>query len=124
VFIIDEYASFVAILSSMDKKTKDKVRALLYEIVLQGRQLGFFIFLVTQQAHSNIIETAIRENIPLKIVLGNSEHQTYVTAFGSSVKIPNYNYSVGKGIFTEPTIAPEPKLVECPYFAFDILDSI
>ena len=121
IFIIDEYASFASVLASEEKKTRDKVKALLYEIILQGRQLGFFVFLVMQKSDATLIDTALRDNIPLKIVLGNSEQQTYVTAFGAGVDVPNRHYQTGEGVFTEPMIAPEPKLVEFPFLDFDIL---
>lgn len=121
VFICDEYASFVSVLASYDKKTRDKVKALLYEVVLQGRQLGFYLIIAMQKSDANLIDTAIRDNITLKIVLGNSEQQTYVTAFGTGVVIPNKNYKVGEGVFTEPTITTEPRLVQFPYLGFDIL---
>lgn len=122
IFCFDEYASFVSALE--DKKTRDKVNALLSEIILQGRQLGCFIFLIMQKSDANLISTNLRDNIPLKIVLGNSEQQTYVTAFGTGISIPNRHYKVGEGVFTEPVLAPEPKLVQCPYLGFDILKAM
>lgn len=121
IFIIDEYASFASVLASEEKKTRDKVKALIYEVILQGRQLGFFVFLVMQKSDATLIDTALRDNIPLKIVLGNSEQQTYVTAFGAGVDVPNRHYQTGEGVFTEPVIAPEPKLVQFPFLDFDIL---
>ena len=123
IFIFDEYASFAAVLASCEKKERDRVKALLYEIILQGRQLGFFLFLVMQKSDATLIETALRDNIPLKIVLGNSEQQTYITAFGAGVDIPKRHFLVGEGVFTEPVVAPEPRLVQFPYCNFDILQA-
>jgi len=124
VFICDEYASFVSVLAAEDKATRDKVKGLLYQIILQGRQLGCFLFLVMQKSDAALIDTALRDNVPLKIVLGNSEQQTYVTTFGAGVPIPNRYYAVGEGVFTEPELAPEPKLVQLPHLDFDILEAI
>lgn len=124
IFCFDEYASFVSVLANEDKKTRDKVNSLLSEIVLQGRQLGFFVLIIMQKSDANLISTSLRDNIPLKIVLGNSEQQTYVTAFGTGVDIPKRHYNVGEGVFTEPVLAPEPKLVYCPYLDFDILKAV
>lgn len=121
VYICDEYASFAAVLASKDKATRDKVKSLLYEVVLQGRQLGFFLFIIMQKSDATLIDTALRDNVPLKAVFGNSEQQTYVTAFGAGVDIPRRHYRVGEGVFTEPELAPEPKLVQCPHIKFDIL---
>ena len=124
VFIFDEYASFSSVLAAADKKTRDEVKAMLYEVILQGRQLGFFMVLAMQKSDATLIDTAIRDNLPLKIVLGNAEQQTYVTAFGTGADIPNRHYAVGEGVFTEPTLAPEPKLIQCPYLNFDILQAV
>lgn len=124
VFVCDEYTSFAAVLVSLDKSTRDKVKALIYEVILQGRQLGFFLFLVMQKSDATFIDTALRENMPLKIVLGNSGQQTYVTAFGVGVDIPNRHYQMGEGVFIEPAIAPEPKLVQCPSIGFDIVEAM
>lgn len=123
VFIFDEYASFASILASQEKKQRDAVKALLYEVILQGRQLGFFVFITMQKSDATLLDTALRDNLPLKIVLGNAEQQTYVTAFGYA-DIPNRDYAVGEGVFTEPTLAHEPKLVQCPYCQFDILEAV
>lgn len=124
VFIFDEYASFISVLNSQEKKIRDKVKSMLYQIILMGRQSGFFIFAILQKSDATIIDTAIRDNLPLKIVLGNAEQQTYVTTFGAGVTIPNRQYCVGEGVFTEPTLAPEPQFLQCPYFnKFDILDA-
>lgn len=124
VFCFDEYASFISVLANEDKKTRDKVNGLMSEVILQGRQLGFFMLIVMQKSDASLISTSLRDNIPLKIVLGNSEQQTYVTAFGTGVDIPNRHYRIGEGVFTEPVIAPEPKLVQCPYLNFDILEAV
>lgn len=124
IFIIDEYASFSSTLASCEKKVRDNVKSMLYEIILQGRQLGFFVFLIMQKSDATLIDTALRENLPLKIVLGNSDQQTYVTCFGSGVDIPNRHYAVGEGVFTEPTLAPSPKLLQCPCLNFDILGCV
>lgn len=123
IFCFDEYASFVSVLANEDKKTRDKVNALMSEVILQGRQLGFFMLIIMQKSDANLISTSLRDNIPLKLVLGNSEQQTYVTAFGTGIDVPNRHYKVGEGVFTEPVIAPTPKIVQCPSLKFDILKS-
>lgn len=116
---MDEFASFAEVLD-LKKKVRVSVMSMLYEIVLQGRQLGFFLLITMQKPDAKMIDTALRDNIPLKIILGNSEPQTYITALGHA-QIPNRDDGPGDGVFTEPAIAPEPKLVQCPYCGFDIL---
>lgn len=123
VLIIDEYAAFSAVLAAESKNVRDSVKKLIYNVILQGRQLGFFLFLCMQKSDANLIDTALRENIPFKVVLGNSEPQTYVTTFGPGVDFPQRHYKVGEGVFTEPEVAPSPKLVQFPYFGFEILSA-
>ena len=121
VLIIDEYAAFSAVVATKEKKVRDHVEALMHQIILMGRQLGFFVILVMQKSDAKLITTALRDNIPLKIVLGNAEDTTYETTFGTGVDIPPMDYPPGDGVFTEPALAKTPKLVQFPTLDFDIL---
>lgn len=123
VLIIDEYAAFSAVVATKEKKVRDHVEALMHQIILMGRQLGFFVILVMQKSDAKLITTALRDNIPLKIVLGNAEETTYETTFGTGVDIPPMDYPPGDGVFTEPTLAKTPKLVQFPTLDFDILNA-
>lgn len=124
VMIIDEYASFAQILKGKEKKLRDEVMALLYEIVLQGRQLGFFLMITMQKSDATLIDTALRDNIPLKIVLGQSEDTTYITCFGSAADVPMRKYARGEGVFTHPELTRKPRLVQFPELDFDILGAL
>ena len=77
-----------------------------------------------QKSDATLISTALRDNLPLKIVLGNAEPTTYETTFGKSVNIPPLNYLQGDGVFTEPKLASTPKLVQFPTLNFDILEAV
>lgn len=124
VLIFDEYADFSLLLQSKDKKVRDRVNSLVSSIVLCGRQSGFFLWCVMQQAGSNNIPTFIRDNLPWKVVLGNAEDQTYVTAFGTGVDIPLRKMEAGDGVFTYPAVADKPRLCEFPTLDFDILSAL
>lgn len=80
IFIFDEFASFQTVLQTMEKKKRDEVMKLLSQVVLQGRQLGFFLWIVMQKSDATLLPTNLRENLPVKFVLGNAEKQTYTTA--------------------------------------------
>lgn len=121
ILIFDEFADFSLYLQTQDKKTRDHVNSLISSIVLKGRQSGFFVWIVMQQAGSNNIPTYVRDNLPQKIVLGNAEQQTYVTAFGAGVDIPQRKMEIGDGVYTYPAIANKPRLCSFPEFGFDIL---
>src|SRR5699024_11294787 len=43
IFIFDEFASFQSVIQTMEKKKRDEVTKLLSQVILQGRQLGFFL---------------------------------------------------------------------------------
>ena len=124
ILIFDEFADFSLLLQSKDKKLRDHVNSLISSIVLKGRQSGFFLWIVMQQAGSNNIPTFIRDNLPWKVVLGNAEDQTYVTAFGAGADIPLRKMEAGDGVFTYPAVANKPRLCEFPTLGFDILDAL
>lgn len=123
ILIIDEYASVAELIKTADKKIRDQFNADITQIVLQGRALGYFLWITMQQASSNQISTLIRENIPLKAVLGNSEAQTYVTCFGNC-EIPPHNYQQGEGLIQEPFVSPKPSHCAFPLLDFDIRSAI
>lgn len=120
VLIIDEYAAFSAYLDTQDSKLKRQVKSMLMNIILMGRQLGFFVIFAMQKSDASIIDTALRENIPFKMVLGQSGQQTYITTFGTGVEIPEKHYLTGEGLFTEPRIAPNPENITNPTLNFKI----
>ncbi len=121
VLLFDEYADFATFLQTKDKKQRDYVNNLISQIVLKGRQSGFFLWVVMQQAGSNNIPTYVRDNLPWKVVLGNAEDQTYVTAFGAGTDIPLRKLETGEGVFTYPAVANKPRLCSFPTFGFDVL---
>lgn len=124
ILVFDEFADFSLLLQSKDKKIRDHVASLISSIVLKGRQGGVFLWIVMQQAGSNNLPTYIRDNLPWKVVLGNAEDQTYVTAFGAGVDIPLRKMEAGDGVFTYPAAADKPRLCEFPTLDFDILDAL
>ncbi|MDD1501470.1 FtsK/SpoIIIE domain-containing protein [Lysinibacillus sp. CNPSo 3705] len=124
IFIFDEFASFQTVLQTMEKKKRDEVMKLLSQIVLQGRQLGFFLWIVMQKSDATLLPTNLRENLPVKFVLGNAENQTYTTAFGTGVEIPEKNFALGQGVFTCPIVANTPKICHFSYLDFDILEAV
>lgn len=124
IFIFDEFASFQSVIQTMEKKKRDEVTKLLSQVVLQGRQLGFFLWIVMQKSDASLLPTNLRENLPVKFVLGNAEKQTYVTAFGTGVEIPEKNFGLGQGVLTCPVIADTPRICHFSYLSFDILDAV
>ena len=124
ILIFDEFAAFALQLQTKEKKQRDYVNNMISQIVLRGRQYGFFLWIVMQQSGSNNIPTFVRDNLPWKTVLGNAEDQTYVTAFGAGTDIPERKMEIGEGVYTYPTVANKPKLCAFPTLNFDILEAL
>jgi DNA segregation ATPase FtsK/SpoIIIE-like protein len=128
VLIFDEYASFISCINAMDKKIRDEVSALLSEIVLEGRSLGFFAFIVMQKSDAHSLPTFLRDNLVCKIVLGQSERTTYETAFGAeaAAHVPSRKYTPGQGVYTYSGITTKghPRLCGFPVLDFDVLDAV
>ncbi|MDI6668147.1 FtsK/SpoIIIE domain-containing protein [Leuconostoc falkenbergense] len=97
--IIDEFAALQMMLS---KEQKAEFNIILAEIILQGRQLGYFVLFGMQQANASLLSTNIREQFNSIIVLGNSGKQTYITSF-SNDNIPVRKIKQGAGWLKKDT---------------------
>ena len=124
VFIIDEFAGFISAINSMEKKTRDSVNLILRDIVLQGRQLGFFLWIMMQKTDATELPTQIRSNLIWKVVLGNATRTTYQTAFEESANLPCRNFAIGHGLYHYQGLTREPQLISFPTLDFDILKSV
>ena len=118
VLFIDEYAAMAYALRARDKKVRDHVTELISSAILLGRQLGYALVVAMQKSDATLIDTAMRENLPLVVILGNAQPQTIVTAFGPGVDVPARDNMPGEGVFMEPRIAPMPKLLQAPELRF------
>ncbi len=126
VFIFDEYLAFSLALQNYKKDIRDEIASILSDIVLMGRQLGFFLFLIMQSAPANNIPTIIRDQLAFKVVLGNSDDSTYTVAFGAGVDIPIRKYPIGYGVYTYAgKTEKKPKILAFPTIKdFDIMTVI
>ena len=119
IFLFDEFAAFQASIAK-DKKRRDEVEELLRNVVLMGRQLGFFVWVAMQKSDSSDIPTAIRDNLPLKICLGNAPATTLMTIFGRSSDLPSRHWGKGQGLIYCDGITAAPRPVSFPTLNFDI----
>lgn len=117
--IIDEFATIKGFLDLESKNVQKEVWADLNAIVTQGRSVGFFVCFSLQKTDSSILSLLIRDNLPLKIVMGNSDNTTYLTAFGSDFSLKGKNIQVGEGFYKGNGIT-EPKKMYAPELNFDI----
>lgn len=123
IFIMDEYAAFQASISR-DKKRRDEVEEVLRNVVLMGRQLGFFVWLVMQKSDSSDIPTAIRDNLPWKICLGNAPSTTWMTIFGHTADLPSRHWGKGQGLIYCDGVTAAPRPVSFPTLNFDIFGAL
>lgn len=125
VLVFDEYLAFSLALQNYKKDIRDEVSSILSDIVLMGRQLGFFLFMIMQSAPANNIPTIIRDQLAFKVVLGNSDNSTYQVAFGTGIDIPARKYPIGYGVYTYSGKVEKPKILAFPTIKnFDIMKVI
>lgn len=124
IFVFDEFSSFQSVVNTLDKKARDNVSMLLRNIVLQGRQLGFFLWIIMQKSDSSDIPTAIRDNLVWKVVLGLATNTTYMTTFEHAADLPKRNFGPGQGLYTYQGRTREPKITAFPTLEFDILEAV
>ena len=123
VFLMDEFAAFQASISR-DKKRRDEVEELMRNVVLMGRQLGFYMWLVMQKSDSSDIPTAIRDNLPWKICLGNAPSTTWMTIFGHTADLPSRHWGKGQGLIYCDGVTAAPRPVSFPTLNFDIFGAL
>jgi S-DNA-T family DNA segregation ATPase FtsK/SpoIIIE len=125
VIIFDEMGAFRA---AADKKNYSETMANLTEIVLKGREMGVFVILSTQQANSNNIPTELRENLSMRVALGNIGNEGYRMIFGeSNNNVQSISTTGGAYIYLDGLGWDSPKQFEAPfvdYKNFDFIEEI
>lgn len=117
VFIIfDELGAFRA---SADKKVFSETMGNLTEVILKGREMGVFCVLSTQQPNANNIPTELRDNLSVRIALGNMSSEAYRMVFGEDIKDLSSISAVGGGyIYLDGLGWSKPKPFEAPYLDY------
>lgn len=119
--IIDEYSALIYALS---KEQKIECMNVLNQIILQGRQLGFFVILSMQQANASLIPTNLRDQFQFRCVMGNSEKMTYQVVFSDYNEEDFYmQKKTGQALYTMDNILGN-RLCFFPFFEFDLGEQI
>lgn len=115
--IFDEMAAFMA---SVDKKIEKEVEAYLFEIIMKGRQGGYFVILTTQRPDSDIIKTSIRDQLGFRVALGEMSKTGYTMIFGSEFRDLELNSNApGDGYIYIDGIHTKPVKFQSPLFESD-----
>lgn len=97
--VIDEAASLLGT-SFTDKKTREEIQSRLLELILRGRQAGFFLILASQRFSSEWIDTSLRAQFTSRFLLGETDKESFKMLFPmlDYNDIPYYNAEVGHGL--------------------------
>lgn len=122
IVIFDEMGAFRA---SADKKVYSETMANLTEIILKGREMGVFAILTTQQPNANNIPTELRDNLSLRIAMGNMGNEGYRMVFGeSNNNIQSITTIGGAYIYLDGLGWDGPKQFQAPYVDYKNFDFI
>lgn len=117
VIIMDE---FVAFIDSLKKEQKEKASRYITQIVLMGRQAGYFIVLATQRPDAQYLSGNIRDQLGARITLGSMSVDGYRMAFGNVDKLfKPLTDSVGTGYIFLNGFTPIPRAFSSPYIPVD-----
>lgn len=121
VLIFDELGAFRA--SCSDKKIFTEVMSNLTSIILKGREMGVFVILATQQPNSGNIPTELRDNLNVRISLGNLSSESYRMVYG---EVPEETVeNVGEGyVFLDGKGFTKPKKIKFPFLDYEKFDFI
>ncbi|WP_337764236.1 FtsK/SpoIIIE domain-containing protein [Butyricicoccus sp.] len=103
--VFDEYIAFMEMLTSRER---EDVLNKLRQIVMLGRQAGFFLILACQRPDAKYLGDGIRDQFNFRVALGRMSELGYSMMFGETKKefffknIKGRGYAdTGKGVITE-----------------------
>ncbi|MBC2369720.1 hypothetical protein HBP99_13820 [Listeria booriae] len=104
VLIIDE---FVALISALPKEEQAKFYNYLRQIILMGREAGYFVILTTQRPDASFMPGDIRDQLSLRVALGSLTAEGYRMAFGAVDKtFINHKEEHGRGYIYIDGVTP------------------
>lgn len=116
VFLIfDELGAFRA---GADKKVFSETISNLTEIILKGREMGVFAILSTQQPNANNIPTELRDNLSVRLALGNMSNEAYRMVFGETEGLQTISEKGAGYIYLDGLGWEKPKYFEAPYLDY------
>lgn len=122
LLVIDEFASFKAYydVDTESRKIYKKMQSQLTQLVLQGRQLGVFIWIITQKPMADTLPTAIRSNLVARLLMGESDPTEQEVVFERRIDAPQQRLT-GQGYLYVARSGSAIVPVDCPTFECDVL---
>ncbi|WPF96934.1 FtsK/SpoIIIE domain-containing protein [Staphylococcus aureus] len=111
--IFDEVTAFT---STLDKKELKEMNDYLINIIMKGRQAGVFMFLTAQRPDAEIIKGNVRDQLGLRVSMGNLSSDGYRMTFGQTDKEfqPIHESDIGRGYISILGQYNEPILFDAP----------
>lgn len=95
VVILDEYVAWIS--SYTVKKERDEILSDLRQIILKGRQVGVIGIFATQRPDAEFLKGDIRDQLGLRVTLGEMSDDGYKMAFGKLSQVLMNKEIKGRG---------------------------
>ncbi|EZY71373.1 FtsK/SpoIIIE domain-containing protein [Staphylococcus aureus] len=122
--IFDEVTAFT---STLDKKELQEMNDYLINIIMKGRQAGVFMFLTAQRPDADVIKGNIRDQLGLRVSMGNLSADGYRMTFGQTDKVfqPIHESDIGRGYISILGQYNEPILFDAPLMEqYDFVEDV
>ncbi|HDF0610405.1 TPA: cell division protein FtsK [Staphylococcus aureus] len=122
--IFDEVTAFT---STLDKKELQEMNDYLINIIMKGRQAGVFMFLTAQRPDADVIKGNVRDQLGLRVSMGNLSADGYRMTFGQTDKAfqPIHESDIGRGYISILGQYNEPILFDAPLMEqYDFVEDV
>ncbi|MGT3738863.1 FtsK/SpoIIIE domain-containing protein [Staphylococcus aureus] len=122
--IFDEVTAFT---STLDKKELQEMNDYLINIIMKGRQAGVFMFLTAQRPDADVIKGNVRDQLGLRVSMGNLSSDGYRMTFGQTDKVfqPIHESDIGRGYISILGQYNEPILFDAPLMEkYDFVEDV
>ena len=111
--VFDELIAFSKI---ADKKVYEETAKRIASIVVMGRSKRVYVGLILQRPDTSFIEGAIRDNLGLRVCMGQMSETAYKMAFGSDfADVKNLRREIGSGLIYRHGVDTKPREFLAPY---------
>lgn len=122
IVCIDELMALVA--GSTDKKLVDELKKRILSLVVKGRAAGVFLWCALQRADASFIDGAVRDNLGVRIALGQLSCDGNTMVFGSEYRdLSLTSQEKGAGFIYVDGVTSSPRPFTSPY-VHDVVDML